>query len=433
MSRSVKNWIKEYLTYTEHSESPEEFHFWTAVSTIAGALRRHVWIDMGYFSWSPNFFVFFVAPPGIVNKSTTGSIGMDLLRELGTINFGPSAGTWQAMIMKMTECGEEFPLPDGTYMPMTAMTLVISELGTFIDPGNREQIDVLVDLWDGKQGVWQKSTKMDGDEEIVNPWINILGFTTPAWIAENFSDYFAGGGFMSRSIFVYAERKRKLVAYPAKHLPKDFLTRRAKLIHDLGEIAKICGAYEMTDEATSWGEKWYEEHYEPGKHKHLSAEKFGGYLARKQTHIHKLAMVLAASERNELTITKEDLSFANDKVTQLEEMMPKMFGAMGREREVLQAAEVLTHLRNKGGMPRAELYRYFMRTMTFDTFEKILRSLTNSALVSTPVKENVIYIIPSRQKKESSSYGEETEEKDEGKDENAESEGDDTGTNSNIY
>jgi hypothetical protein len=32
------------------------------------------------------------------------------------------------------------------------------------------------------------------------------------------------------------------------------------------------------------------------KHLHLDDERFGGYLARKQTHIHKLAMILAAAE-----------------------------------------------------------------------------------------------------------------------------------------
>lgn len=392
MARRLDNWIEEYLKYTEHSEAPDKFHYWTAVSTLAGALRRRVWLNMGYFQWAPNFFIYFVAPPGIVNKSTTGGIGIDLLRELGYINFGPSAGTWERLIEKMTECGEEFALPDGSYMPMTAITLVISELGTFIDPKNRTQIDVLVDLWDGKQGVWTKSTKTSGDENIVNPWVNILGFTTPSWIAENLSDYFSGGGFMSRSIFVYAEKKRKLVAYPSTHLPEDFLQRRQNLIHDLDDIASLCGEFKMTPTAYDWGEDWYERHYS-SKHTHISSEKFAGYLARKQTHLHKVAMVVAASRSSDLQITEFDMIEAEKALYKIEVDMPKVFGHMNREKDTLLAAEVLAFIRKEKELPRQALYRNFMRTVGFDTFEKILRSLQQGGLIQTPVRDNVIFIV----------------------------------------
>ena len=50
--------------------------------------------------------------------------------------------------------------------------------------------------------------------------------------------------------------------------------------------------------------------------------RFGGYLARKQTHIHKLAMVLAASRRDELLIDEEDLALAAKMMTDLEQDMP---------------------------------------------------------------------------------------------------------------
>jgi len=91
--RLSNNWIQSYLEYSSLSEAPENFHFWTAVSCIAGALRRRVWIDQGYFQWTPNFYIIFTAPPGIVSKSTTASIGMRLLREVPGIQFGPDASS----------------------------------------------------------------------------------------------------------------------------------------------------------------------------------------------------------------------------------------------------------------------------------------------------------------------------------------------------
>lgn len=390
MARKLKNWLNSYIEHTSYSEAPKQFHFWTGVSVIAGALRRKVWLNMGFFEWTPNFYIFFVAPPGIVNKSTTGSIGMDMLRELPYINFGQSAGTWQALVEKMAELEESFPIGNDQYLPMTAVTLMISELGTFIDPRDQLQINVLVDLWDGKQGVWEKSTKKDGSETITNPWINMLGFTTPSWIAENFTDYFSGGGFMSRTIFVYADKKDKLIAYPRTHFPDDFHHQRDSLIEDLEEISAMVGGFEMTPDAIRWGQAWYEAHHK-ANHTHLSHERFGGYLARKQTHIHKIAMILSASESNDLVLTQAHMEQALGELNRIEQTMPKVFGLANREKEVVIAAEVLTQIKALKSVGSAELYRHFMPKLTFDTFNIIIKSLTHSDYIKRVVKDGKTY------------------------------------------
>ena len=69
--RNYSDWLKAYMEYAGYGEAPKYMHFWTGVSVIAGALRRKVWIDEIYFKWYPNFYIIFVAPPGVVSKSTT--------------------------------------------------------------------------------------------------------------------------------------------------------------------------------------------------------------------------------------------------------------------------------------------------------------------------------------------------------------------------
>src|SRR5574343_321589 len=71
MPRNYQNWLRAYVAFTADSESPDDFHFWTGVATIAGALRRRVWIDMRKFQWTPNFYIILVGPPGIATKSTS--------------------------------------------------------------------------------------------------------------------------------------------------------------------------------------------------------------------------------------------------------------------------------------------------------------------------------------------------------------------------
>ena len=50
-----------------------------------------------------------------------------------------------------------------------------------------------------------------------------------------------------------------------------------------------------------------------------------------------LAMILAASCRDDLVITEEDLKTSNDMVTTLEADMPRVFGKIGRTDISVQA------------------------------------------------------------------------------------------------
>src|SRR6185369_15058703 len=133
------------MDYASFSEAPKHMHFWTAVSTIAGALRRRVWLDMGYFRWHPNFYIILVAPPGIVSKSTTASIGMSLLRKVPDIKFGPDVVTWQALVTGFAESTEGFEL-DGSFHTMSAITIESSEFGNLLNPQDKEMIDLLVNM-----------------------------------------------------------------------------------------------------------------------------------------------------------------------------------------------------------------------------------------------------------------------------------------------
>lgn len=374
MSRQLKNWIQEYTEYSAFSEAPGKFHFWTAVSAIAGALRRKVWIDMGYFQWTPNFYIVFVAPPGVVSKSTTASIGMNLLRQVPGISFGPEAVTWQSLVQSLGNSTETFEI-NQTHHAMSPITIIASEFGTFLNPSDRQMVDVLVSLWDGQIGVWEKATKTQGSDHIENPWINILACTTPSWIAGNFPEYMIGGGFTSRTVFVYADQKRQLIAYPSEHIPAEQKEREKKLVHDLEHIALNClGEYKLTPEATKWGVAWYENHYLGGIPEHLTGERFGGYLARKQTHIHKLALILAAAGSDEPIITQTHLEAAAQLVTTNEFDMPQVFANIGKSDITRAISEVNAYMKSHRRIPLETLYAAFSEKLTWQEFEVVKES-----------------------------------------------------------
>lgn len=400
MNRNIPNWIQGYVEYTKHMEAPDLFHMWTAIGTIAGALRGKVWIDMGYFKWKPNFFIILVAPPGIVSKSTTLGVGMSLLRELESIHFGPDSVTWQALTESFIEAQESVK----DVGPMAAITIAASELGTFLDPTNREMIDVLCDLWDGRNVPWKRRTKGEGLSEIKNPWLNFLGCTTPGWLEENFPEYAIKGGFTSRTVFVYADAKRELIAYPSQRMKAfkaEFATLKRYLINDLKSISNISGEYHLSAEAFAWGEKWYAKHWNPNSNSHMDKETHGGYLARKQTHIHKTAMVLAAAISDERIITPHHLTQADFLVTQLEKQMINVFRHISDNRDALVSMQLLDIIRN---MPKQEimkkaLWKVMIYRCAWDEFERCVRGLITADFVKEKTVGTAILLLLSSQDK----------------------------------
>lgn len=381
MSRKLDDWIKAYMQYTSLYESSDDFHFWTAISTIAGALRRQVWIDCVGWDWIANFYIIFVAPPGIVAKSTTANLGMELLKEVPKVRFGASAVTWQAFVQELSKAANKFQVGDKIYT-QSALTFSLSELGTFLDPSNREMIDMLVDLWDGRRGEWKKVTKGSGSDTIVNPWVNFIGCTTPAWIANAFPEYMIGGGFTSRAVFVYSDQKRKYVAYPQRRKVKiDHLKLKQALIDDLKEIAKMAGEYVMTEEAMDFGEEWYE-NFHKNRPKHLDNDQFEGYFARKQTHIHKLAIVLSAAKSSELVITKETLAAALDIITMTEHDMPKVFSKIGQNLQTKHITMISRIVRTHHAISDSELYKLVYKHMSTEEFAKALESLKKANMIT---------------------------------------------------
>jgi|HubBroStandDraft_5_1064220.scaffolds.fasta_scaffold10844_6 hypothetical protein len=368
-------------------------HFWCGVSALASTLQRRVFVDMGYFRWHCNQYILLVAPPGIVSKSTTSDMAMSLARGIPSVHFGPDVITWPALVTAFAEIADTFQIGD-EFHPQCALTLQASEFGNLFDPQNRELVDLFVNLWDSKTGDFVKKTKTSGNDRVENPWINMIACTTPAWIASNFPESVIGGGFTSRCLFVYAEKKAKLVAYPGRDVPPNIQATKLKLIQDLEHIATtISGEYKLTERAFEYGTKWYTQHYSEPPEELKNDDRFGGYLARKQTHIHKLAMVVAAACHDNLVITEDDLILANQMITSLEADMPKVFAKIGRSEVSIHAERFIDFVKLQNGAIRyEEAYAYAHKHFPLlSDFEDIVKGAVSSGqLRITPTPKGVL-------------------------------------------
>ena len=353
--RNFPSWLDTYVTYAAHTEAPKLMHFWAGVWTIAGVLRKRVWMDQVAFRWVPNFFIVFVAPPGIVSKSTTAGFAEAFLRDIPGIKFGPDVVTWQSLVTSFASACDTFEYEE-EYYPMSALNLCSSEFGNLIDFQNKEMVNLFIDLWDGRKTL-RKDTKASGCDIVEGPWINMLACTTPNWLANNLHAGIVGGGFTARCIFVFADMKERFIAYPKYNFPNNGKDTTQKLMQDLEHIATtLCGEYHLTDEARRWGESWYERHWKSVTSQ-WREEWFSVYMARKQTHLHKLAMILAASQRDVLVIEQEDLALADVILSATEEGYHKVFAHVGKTTEAVEVDKLLAYIKSMGDTTYTQAFK----------------------------------------------------------------------------
>lgn len=387
MPRMLSNWLEAYANYTDVSEAPLTFDLWTGVASIAGALRRQVCIDEIKFKIFPNFYIFFVAPPGVATKSTTVGVGMKLLRQVDGIIMGPSSMTWQGLTRGLQNAQQLYVVSDPSVtdplamerMAQSAITCEVSELGTFLDMRDGSLVSVLIDLWDGREVPWERWLSTKDDTKIENPLISIVGSTTPSWLEENFGEGTIGGGFTSRIVFVYGEAKRRYIPYISDLVEVEGQSSTEKaLVHDLREIAKLKGKFTITRDARNFVGEWYHNHWSEGgvnREVHLKDPRFAGYCARKFVHLHKLAMIMSVSRSDKLEIAYEDIVKAFWMLTGVEGDMAQVLNNLGKVASSKHMDILLSVLRVRGKSIKQDLWRACMNSMSSKEFHEALEGI----------------------------------------------------------
>lgn len=368
--RNFPNFIDSYIKFTLNQESTKRIHTWVAISIIAAALERKVWLDAGHFTVYPNFYIFIIGESGTVRKSTSTGIGVSLLRALNSLRIMNERVTDASLIDQMRRSTSEFNL--GTKKQVqSSIYAFASELIVFMREVSGPISELLTTFWDCPQE-WTYETKRDGEMKIIAPCLNLLGASTPTWLSKSIPVEELEGGLASRVMFVVErENPDRFIAWP--ELDAEAVMMRPKLIADLRQIHALSGPFSVTPAAKKFYEDWYIGH--KMGHQRAVDPRFKGYQGRKPVTVWKLAMVLAVAESNKLEFDVHHIKHALELLEGIEINMNEAFGGSGENKLASGIFRILQILQALGTIPHKRICQLLWQDYTGLEIDQIVKDL----------------------------------------------------------
>lgn len=397
--------LNDYMEMVEDTESPRLFHLWAGISGISAALGRRCWLPFGPMTVYPNQFITLVGTPG-TRKSTAMNIMKRNLRKSTGVRFAPvdTAGQRQGLVEAMRGKNDSAEFLDNVELAAAETSLAgltldqiarvsnvadsgneddseydeargfvsgadkhhimvtATELSRFIGQNNFQMLDFLGTMWDGEDYEYQTKA---GVTLLKNPLINLLSCTTPTSLNVAMPPAAGGQGFLSRMILVYGSRKYREVATPTEPDPEVTLKVRGQFNRTYLELA---GEFVESAAALVFRESIY------GWKLEINDPRFGYYHERRQDHLIKLGMALAAT-RTSQTIEKEDYEAAHKILRATERGMPDALGEFGMNPLAALKQNMLEYVRSRGAVKVEDLRAVFHRDSRATDFMEAVNDL----------------------------------------------------------
>lgn len=379
--RKCENWLRTFGEWTlPRSEAPETFIFWTGLFTLASVVKRKVRVPkrlLGSWEAAPNLYILFIAPAGKARKSTTANYTEELVDLIPSITKAPELITKESLLSQLVKSDD------------ASMCIVAPEFGEFIVKSGTDMFGFLTNMYDGKKNI-SASTLSRGAEFAERPVVNLLGATTPEWVAENMPESVIGGGFASRVVFIYEEKVRRRKMY-YDDLDFGYLERlHSDLVDDLTHIANnIAGEFTLAPAAKAFMEDWYEHNADAGD---ASSNKLSGYFERRPAHIHKVAMLLHLAYSDELEIQQADFEGAIELLGKLEKKLPKVFESIGKNPYTVDIYRILAFISEKGRVSKAEVRRNFMHAAEPSKISELIDGLHAAGYINQDIEGMETYL-----------------------------------------
>lgn len=387
------DWIDSFIEYTAHLGTPPIFRKWTAISIIAAAVERKVWVRTNGAELYPNLYIALVAPPGI-GKTKMTSRAREFIAALPKHHVSHSSVTKSALIDTLGAATRHITNPNAVPAVTTYNALYVSanEMGVLLPAYDNEFMAVLTDLWDGLPFSEKRRTK-DHLVEIKKPQLNMLAACTPNYLLTTLPEGAWDQGFTTRTIFVYSGDNVHVGLFDE---PSESIEHRKFLDSELLKISELMGKLEWSDEAKQIIINWHNAGCPPAPdHPRLLA-----YLPRRIVHTQKVAMCVAISATRKLVIEKEHILRAIDLMIEAENDMPEIFKASGgssHARIIDDIWHFLFRTYNKEGkrpINSTRLTNFVSQRVPAHNVQQIIDVMTNAGMIARVVDKDGLCYIP---------------------------------------
>lgn len=379
MTRKLSDWVGEFENLTEYTGTPLRLRRWAAVSCIAGALERKVWVHTAGSPFYPNLYTFLVSPPGIGKSKVLGLV-RQLWASLEDHHIAAQNVSKASLVDELHDAQRTIIRP-GKNPPTVefhSLKVLVSELGVFLPEFANDFMNTLTDIYDGYPYNERKRTK-SLTIDIPRPQINLLAGTTPSYLTALLPDGAWDQGFLSRTLLIYSGERRLISLFAHTEVDP---SRIDKLAADLAEIAELFGEIKFTAEAAEFIDHWYLNGQQPAP----DHPKLQHYLTRRAGHLLKLSQVACVNEGNKLVIDISHIQRAMDWLFDAESSIPEIFKAMssGGDGKVMDEAWHMLFqykARYSKGAPRAVLVAFLSNKTPAHNVERLIDLMEKANII----------------------------------------------------
>jgi len=352
MARKLNSWLDGYMEYTENTEPPYLYRVWVGLSAIASVLQRKCSLKMGMVETFPNLFIALVGPSG-AGKSRSMQVARELLREVG-VKMSAQRITNEALIRDMKMSLSDPIDSSGSIFSHSSFTVHASELAVFLGDHNTQMLSDLCDLYDCDTK-WEYKTKDPTKaDEIIKPYLNIIGGITPALLQSRLPAEAIGGGLTSRMVCIYEEKHNKLVPMPSLSDREKRL--KEHLIDDLFAMNAMSGHFKLDP---GFVQSWIEWYIDARENPPFDSPQLEGYCSRRPLHVLKMVMVLSASTREDMIVTQGHLHRAIKILKMTERNMDKTFRGVGESKLGKVITDLMRYIAKEGTTSIERIHKKF--------------------------------------------------------------------------
>ena len=267
--------------------------------------------------------------------------GRKFLAELPEFHIAPTSMRMASLVDALAVAKRFIPNLGSKEGPIEyySMSILVDDWQAFMHAFDEELVAGLTTFYD--VNVPYEHHRRGGQIRIkINrPQLNILGGTTPSDLLEFMPQRAWGGGFTSRTIFVYSDDRfvNDDFAHVKRALPED-------MVHDLKLIYSLEGECNVDEGFRKAVSEWRARNEEPKP----SHPKLLHYNTRRRAHVYKLSIISAIDRGPNLRLLAEDFRRALLWLEEAEVNMQTIFTEGASHIDMQVQDEVIDWLRRQG-------------------------------------------------------------------------------------